>query len=106
MSDQSEQQRRLGRDADQFSIHTLDELRTVSQDLLAQARLTVDIMTRDLDRRIYDDDACLAAIRGSPYATARRESGSWPRNWIPRFATIIALSNWPGASAPSSKSAA
>ena len=62
MPDQPEQ-RRLGHDADQFPIRTLEELRAVSQDLLEQARLTVDVMTRDLDRRIYDDDDCLAALR-------------------------------------------
>ncbi len=63
MPDQSEQQRRLGQDPEQFPIHTLEELQAVTRDLLSQARLNVDIMTRDLDRRIYDDDDCLAAIR-------------------------------------------
>ena len=53
----------LAQDANELAVRSLTELRLITRDMLAQTRRSVDIVSRDLDPRLYDDDGCLDALR-------------------------------------------
>ena len=55
---------RLGETSDSISLETSDDNRAAAIALVAQARRSLEIFTRDLDKPLYDDPAFIDAVRG------------------------------------------
>lgn len=66
---------KLGESAEDLVVSTSDECRSVAAALARQATRSLDILSQDLDARIYDNDAFLEGLRNiatsSRHATIR-----------------------------------
>jgi hypothetical protein len=61
----------LGRHATVYEVDGLAPCRAAVQSLARQAQRTIDIITRDLDQRLYDEAAFVEAVRHMVLASRR-----------------------------------